>query len=238
MSMTRKAGIIAGILYLVGTMAGVLSVSQAIDGPEFLVRAFTNKNQVIVSALFQLLMTILYTGFAICLYPIIRKQSKRLAIGFFGFRFVAAALNILGVVVMLVILALSQNYVEAIAPDLAYYKILGALLRHARDLINHVVMILSYTLAGIMLYTIFYKAKLLPRWLSIWGFIGISSTVLAAILVLFGLINIVTPAYIIFSLPLALQEMVLAIWLIFKGFNPSVVNVNRQFEVSSCESMQ
>lgn len=233
MSITRKATITAGILYLIGTIAGLLSVSQAIDGPEFLVRAFANKNQVISGALFQFLMTILYAGFAIVLYPIIRKYSESLALGFVGFRFVAVVLNILGVVIMLLILALSQNFVEAIAPDLAYYQTLGELLRHSRDLINHVAMILSYTLAGIMLYIIFYKTKLIPRWLSLWGFVGISSTVLATMLVLFGLINIVTSAYIILSLPLALQEMVLAVWLIFKGFNPSVLDVNRPLEVST-----
>ncbi|MBI9011764.1 MAG: DUF4386 domain-containing protein [Clostridiales bacterium] len=238
MSNTRKATMIAGILYLFGTIAGILSVSQAIDGPEFLVKAFFYKNQVISGALFQFLMTVSYAGFAICLYPIIRKYSESLAVGFVSFRFVAASLNIFGVVIMLLILALSQNFVEAITPDLAYYQTLGELLRHARDLINHVAMILSYTLAGIMLYFIFYQTKLIPRWLTLWGFVGISSTVLATMLVLFGLINIITPAYIIMSMPLALQELVLAMRLIFKGFNPSVLDQNKEQEVFVYEGAQ
>jgi len=233
MSRTRKATIIAGILYLIGTIAGVLSVSQAIDSPEFLLRAFSSKNQVTSGALFQFLMTICYAGFAISLYPIIRKHSERLAIGFLGFRLIAAVLNILGVVIMLLILALSQEVVNVLTPDLAYYKTLGMLLKNGRDLINHVVMILTYILAGVMLYSIFYKTKLIPRWLSIWGFIGISSTLLATMLVLFGIINIITPAYIILSMPFALQELVLAIWLITKGFNSSVLDFNRQIEVSA-----
>jgi len=233
MSITRRATIIAGILYLIGTIAGVLSVSQAIDSPDFLFRAFTSKNQVISAALFQFLMTICYAGFAISLYPIIRKHSERLAIGFVGFRLVAAVLNIFGVVIMLLILALSQEFVNAIAPDLAYYKTLGALLQNARDLINHVVMILTYTLAGVMLYSIFYKTKLIPRWISVWGFIGISSTVLATMLVLFAFINIITPGYIILSMPFALQELVLAIWLIAKGFNSSVLDFKEELEASA-----
>jgi uncharacterized protein YacL len=130
MNTTRKIAIIAGILYFIGTIAGILSVSQAIDHPEFLTRAFANKNQVISGALFQFIMTGAYAGFAICLYPIIRKYNESFAVGFIGFRFVAVVLNIIGVAVMLLILTLSRQFVTEIAPDIDYYKILGILLKN------------------------------------------------------------------------------------------------------------
>lgn len=220
MNIKRKVSIIAGTLYIVGTLAGLLSIAPAIDHPDFLIKAAASRNQVIYASLFQFIMTISYTSFAVVLFPLLRKYHESLSIGFLSFRLIAASLNILGTISMLLILALSQEFVNAITPDLAVYTLLGDLLRSARDITNHVAMILSHSIAALMLYYIFYKTKLAPRWLSYWGFIGTTFTVVATLLVLFNSINIVTPTYIALSIPMALQELTLAIWLIVKGFNP------------------
>ena len=68
MNSNRKRTIIAGSLYKVGTVAGVLSILTAVDAPDYLVKASTNVNQVLSSALFQFIMTIAYLGFAIMLW--------------------------------------------------------------------------------------------------------------------------------------------------------------------------
>lgn len=64
-----------------------------------------------------------------------------------------------------------------------------------------------------MIYYVFYQSKLIPRWLSVWGLIGAILYLTVPILNLFGF------AFEILMLPLALQEMVLAVWLIVKGFD-------------------
>lgn len=79
------------------------------------------------------------------------------------------------------------------------------------------------TIAGVLfIIGILYQTKLVPRWLSGWGFIGSTFTISASLLVMFNQIGIITPIYIVLSLPMALLEMVLAIWLIVKGFNHSI----------------
>jgi hypothetical protein len=221
MNSSRKRTIITGSLYIVGTVAGVLSISTAVDAPDYLVKASANANQVLSSALFQFIMTIAYLGFAITLYPILRKHMESLALGFLSFRIVAAVLNIIGFICLLLLLSLSQQYVKAGTQDLLYFQTLGDLLRTGRDFVNHVAMIFATSVGGLMFYLLLFKTKLIPRWLSLWGFTGTLFTIFASLLIMFHTIDIITPAYIILNLPLILLEIVLAIWFITKGFDSS-----------------
>ncbi len=74
-----------------------------------------------------------------------------------------------------------------------------------------------------MYYCIFYQTRLIPRWLSGWGLTGAALCMVAGLLVMLGLIIPVSTIHIVLNLPIAVQEMVLAVWLIVKGFNPSVI---------------
>ena len=219
MNSNRKRTIIAGSLYIVGTVAGVLSISTAVDAPDYLVKASANANQVLSSALFQFIMTIAYLGFSITLYPILRKHMESLALGFLSFRIVAAVLNIIGFLFLLLLLSLSQQYVKAGTQDLSYFQTLGNLLRTGRDFVNHVAMIFATSVGGLLFYLLLFKTKLIPRWLSLWGLSGTIFTILASLLVMFKMIDILTSTYLVLNLPLVFLEIVLAIWLITKGFD-------------------
>lgn len=224
MNSNRKKTKIAGTLYIIGTIAGILSIVPAIDAPDFLIKASANANQVLSGALFQFIMTIAYVGFATTLYPILRKFKESLALGFLSFRIIAAVLNIIGFISVLLLLSLSQEFVIAGAPDASYYQTLGDLLRSGRDFVNHVAMILALSAGSLMFYILLYQAKLIPRWLSLWGLLGTVFTISASLLVMFHLIDIITTIYIVLNLPLILLEIVLAIWLIAKGFDSNVMS--------------
>lgn len=223
MNSTRKTAIIAGALIILGMVAGLLSIVSVVENPDYLVKVSANTNRVIMGAFFQFVMIPAYIGFALSLYPILRKHNEGLALGFIGFRIIAGMFHFIGVIILPLFLILSQEFIKAGAPDSSYFQILGGLLRAGRDLVNHVAMILALSLGGLMLYYIFYQTKLVPRWLSGWGFVGTALTILASLLFLFRLIDVITPIYLILNLPMALQEMVLAVWLIVKGLNPSAI---------------
>jgi len=224
MNSNRKRTIIAGALYIVGTVAGVLSIAPAVDATDYLLKASSNANQILFGALFQFIMTIAYVGFAITLYPILRKHMESLATGFLSFRIIAAVLNTIGFISLLLILSLSQQYVKTGTPDSSYFQTLGDLLRSGRDFVNHVAMILATSVGGLMFYLLLFKTRLIPRWLSLWGFIGTIFTIFASILVMFHMIDIITSTYLVLNLPLILLEIVLAIWFILKGFDSSVLD--------------
>jgi len=74
-----------------------------------------------------------------------------------------------------------------------------------------------------MYYYIFYQTRLVPRWLAGWGLAGAAMCMVAGLLVMFRVIGPMSAPQVILALPIAVQEMVLAVWLIAKGFNPSVI---------------
>jgi hypothetical protein len=219
----RKATAIAGVLIITGMVAGILSISPALDAPDYLTKASANANQVITEAFFQFVIAAAYVGIAVVLYPFLKRYNESLALGFLSFRIIAAVFLIAGMTSALLLLELSQQFVKAGGLDSTYFQTVGGLLRTGRDLVNHVAMPWSLIVSALMLYFILYQTKLVPRWLSGWGLVGTTVSIWATLLVMFHLIEIITPTYIILAIPWALQEMVLAVWLIVKGFNPSVV---------------
>ncbi|UTW65214.1 DUF4386 domain-containing protein [bacterium SCSIO 12643] len=211
-----------GSLILLGMIAGIFSVAPAIDSTDYLTLGAANFNQVILAAIFQLLMSLTYMGIAILLYPIIRGFNTHLSLGFLSFRIIAVTLSIVGTLLLLSTLILSQDFTAQLpSTNIARYEIIGHLLKSMRDYINHVFMVVVLCLGNIFLYLTFIKSKLIPRWLSIFGIISCSLSVLASLLVLFGRMDIITPEYLLLNAPTGIQELTLAFWLIFKGLNYS-----------------
>ncbi|MBU9711544.1 DUF4386 domain-containing protein [Bacillus tamaricis] len=80
-------------------------------------------------------------------------------------------------------------------------------------------MILPWSIGGLILYYCLYKIRVIPRWLSIWGILGSTFTLLATLMLMLNIIELVSPVYFILNAPLAFGELILAIFLIVKGFN-------------------
>ncbi len=93
MNTTKKTARIVGVLFIIGTVAGVLSVVSIIDDPDYLIKVSANENQVIIGAFFQFIMAVAYVGIAISLYPILRKYYEGLSLGFVSFRIIAGVLS-------------------------------------------------------------------------------------------------------------------------------------------------
>jgi hypothetical protein len=115
-------------------------------------------------------------------------------------------------------LTLGQEFVKAGVPDAAYFQTTGDLLLAARDWAFLIGSGLVWSLSAVILNYLLYQTKLIPRWLSVWGLFGALLSFAAYSLQFFG---IKLPE--IVWLPIAVQEMVFAVWLIVKGFNPSAV---------------
>jgi hypothetical protein len=75
-----------------------------------------------------------------------------------------------------------------------------------------------------MYYYVLYRSRLIPRWLSAWGLAGLALVFSMTLLIAFGeRISGPSGMLVLLAVPIALQEMVLAVWLIVKGFNPSAI---------------
>jgi len=218
----RKAAIIVGVLFITTTVAAIISgafLLPIIETPDYLAEVAANQNQVMLGALFYFIMAAAGASIVIPMYPILKKQNEGLALGSVGFRFIEGAIFMVGVICVLSLVTLSKDFVNAGAPDASYFQTIGALLLSGYT-INQAVMpgVFAFSLGALMYYSIFYKSKLIPRWLSIWGLIGVTLGIVNGLGDMFGAIPNVTISMLL-DLPIFAQEMVLAVWLIVKGFD-------------------
>ena len=77
-----------------------------------------------------------------------------------------------------------------------------------------------FAVAALLFYYLLYQSNLIPRWISVWGVIAAILLILVNLLEVMGIVS----ASMILYLPIILNEVVLAIWLIVKGFNPSAID--------------
>ena len=220
MTSSRKTARIVGVLFITAMVAGMLRfvlLDPILDAPDYLIKVSENESKVIIGALSFFILAIALVGIAIMMYPILKKQNEALALAYGGARIIEGVLFVVAILAILTIWTLSQEFVKAGAPDDSYYQTLGELLLAVRYWAYNVLWPITLSLGGLMFYYLLYQSKLIPRWLSVWGFIG-ALFFPVAWLSLFGP-TISGP----FLLPLVLNEMVLAVWLIVKGFNPSEI---------------
>ncbi len=225
MNSNRKAAIIVGVLFIIATVAALLSKPflGPIDASNYLVSISANGNQVTIGALLAFIAAAASASIAISLYPILRKYREGLALGAVGFRLIEGVFYIVGVIGILSLVTLSQEFVKAGSPDSSYFQTLGALLLAGYHWAGNVGSLLAFCLGALIYYYIFFQTKLVPRWLSVWGLVGAALCMVAGLLVMFRAIGPMSTVQIVLALPIGVQEMVLAVWLIVKGFNPPVV---------------
>ncbi|MBL6446331.1 DUF4386 domain-containing protein [Fulvivirga sp. 29W222] len=218
----------AGLFMIVGMVAGIFSVAPAIDSGDYLTEAAANFNRVIVGAVFQFVMSLAYLGFAILLYPIIRRFSGSLSVGFLSFRVIAANLVIFGTILLLLILALSHEFVKSSPGNALDFKTLGNALKITRDYINHVFMVLVLCIGNVILYVLLIRTRLIPKWLSVWGLLGTFLSGVASIMILFRVVDVITSEYLVLNMPTAVLELIMGMWLIIVGFNKKVLYAYRR----------
>ncbi|MFC1893475.1 DUF4386 domain-containing protein [Chloroflexota bacterium] len=224
MNTYRKTAIIVGGLYIIGTVAGILSVvftSTILNAPDFLERAFANQSQIIIGALFVLMMGISLALIPVLLFPILKKQNEAMALGYVVFRGALETVTyIIAAISWLLLLPLSQEYVKGIPLAAPYFQTFATLLRGIGDL---PMTVFVFSLGALILYSLLYQSKLIPRWLSVWGLIAIVLHLTTGFLILFGLQTSFDTSNLVMNFPIFLQEMVMAVWLIVKGFNQSAI---------------
>ncbi|WP_433413101.1 DUF4386 domain-containing protein [Microtetraspora malaysiensis] len=228
MNTARRATIIAGALVIVSMIGGVFSVVPAIEEPHYLALISAHESQIIIGAASQFIMIPAYVGFALYLYPTLGMANEALSLGFLGFRMIAAAFHLTGVILLPLFLVLGQEFTQAGAVGASHLGALGELLRTVRDLVNHVALIISLSLGDLLLFAILYRWRFVPRWLSVWGILGAGLAVSASFLVLFRVTGVVTPLYLAMNAPLALQSLVLAVWLIIRGFDTKALTAGAE----------
>jgi hypothetical protein len=223
MSTYRKSAIIAGIVFIIATAASVLSngfTGSFQDAPDYLIRISANDNQAMIGVLLLLVAAFGSAGIAIAMYPVMKESNAGLALGSVVFRALEAVFYMVGIVSLLSLLTLGQQFTTPGAADRATLQAIGNTLvgvhEHAA-----LVAVFAFCLGASMYYILFFQSRLVPRWLSGFGIVAIILMMVACVLALYS--DSLITSYIPLAFPIFLQEMVLAVWLIVKGFSPSAL---------------
>jgi hypothetical protein len=166
------------------------------------------------------------------IYPVLKKQDEVMALGYIIFRGALEAFTYVVIVISwLLLVALSREYGIAGNPNALYFQTLGNLLRQAAQ-VGATMTAMVFPLGATMLYVVFYQSKLIPRWLSVWGLIGVGlHLAYTGLGGMFALVPATTTIWDVLNLPIFLQEMVMAVWLIVKGFNPLVISPEKAKQI-------
>jgi hypothetical protein len=226
MNANRINTTIVGVLFIIGTVSGTVAASigrPVLGASDYLIKISASESRIMIGTLLAFIMGVCCAGIGLALYPILKKYNEGLAIGSAGFRIIEGVLEIVGAISPIALLALSREFVKAGTPDAAYFQVTGALIKAGGDWVNNVAVLLSWCIGALIYYSVFYQYKLVPRWLSGWGLVGITLTIVTSLLVMFRIIAPFGTIQVTANLPIALQEMVFAVWLIAKGVRPSAI---------------
>ncbi|MBL8058265.1 MAG: DUF4386 domain-containing protein [Anaerolineales bacterium] len=223
----ERSARLVGILFIVGTVAGVLSgvlsapVLGAADFPANITR---DADQLILGGLLVLVMGLALAMIPALLFPVFRPYGEVLALGAVIFRGVLEAVAYSGIALCwFLLVTLGQVYGRGSAVAAPTLQLLAALAQEATNWINLVLGVV-FSLGALMVYWLFYRSRLIPRWLAGWGFLGGLLYLAAHLVTMFDPLrpplSLETGIGVLMT-PLAIQEMVLAFWLIVKGFHPA-----------------
>jgi hypothetical protein len=223
MNSSKKTARIVGALFLIAMVASILGgslVDAILSAPDYLTDASVNRTQVTVGVLLEVINGIAVIGIAVMMFPLFKKHDEALALGYVALRIVEAVSSIAAATGALAVIAVGQEYARMGAPDASYSQTLGTSLLAARTVWVGPMLAIFFGLAALLLYYLLYQTRLLPRFISIWGLIAVALVLAWNMLELFG---ISVSAGIVLALPMILNEIFLAIWLIVKGFNSSAI---------------
>ncbi|MEH7122669.1 DUF4386 domain-containing protein [Bacillus sp. JJ1773] len=226
MNSNKKAAKIVGVLFIlaaVSAVAGLILYDPILNGPDYLINGTEHANQVVLGAVMELILVVSAVGTAITMFPILRKYNETIALGHVCFRFLEAIIITIGVISVLSLLTLSREFVALGSPDTASFQTSGIVLHAIHD---WTFLLGPNFMLGIntMMYSyIFYKTKLVPRFIAILGMTGATLIFICALFVMFGVFPQLSVWGGILAIPVAANEMILAVWLIVKGFNQSAL---------------
>ena len=227
----RLNALMAGLLYFAGTAFGVtgafvggeaiasLVVTDPLPPEKLMQVVAANPAQLVHGAFFTLLMGISLAAMTVFLYPLFRRDSEELALGMLLFRgALEGTWYFVSCLSLLMFSALGTEYLVEGA-DRAGLLSLASILYRYQDLEGPTGTIL-FLVGATCLYVSFYRTRLIPRWLSVWGLVGGVLYLAYALLHLFGMDNGIG---FYLQMVLAPQEMVMALWLVFMGFDADAV---------------
>jgi Domain of unknown function (DUF4386) len=224
MTSTRKTALVAGVFYLITFVSiPTLALYSPVKNDRDWITGSGSQTGVLVGGFLEVIVALAGIGTAVTLYPVVKRQSEGLALGFVTARVLEAAMIFTGAVSLLSLVTLRQDLggtaganaaslVTTAASHVATYKWTFLLSQTLMPGIN-----------ALLLGSLMYRSRLVPRVIPVVGLIGGPLLIIAVFATLFGQHSSLTGLAGLPVIPVAAWEFSLGVWLAFKGFKPSPI---------------
>ena len=229
-SSDRKIAIWVGVLYIVATVAPVSALGawgSLTDGPGLLTNTNANAGQLIMVSLLNLTLAVAAAGVGFMIYPVLKRVAdtgvkQGLALWYVGTRATEGATFVIAVLATLAFLPLSREFIAAGAPDASHFQASAEVLLSSIDVAYGLGQTV-FAIGAAMLYYLLWQSRIIPQWLSLWGLVAAPLFVVASLSLLWTGDPNSTMSTLLYA-PMAVQEMIMALWLIVKGFNSAALD--------------
>ncbi len=207
----RTTAKVVGALYILGFVVGI--AGSMLGAPGQLDTVSTRSMMIAIGALLWVIAAAGDAAHGVMMFPILKQNNERIALGYFGARIVEAAVIAVSALFILLQIPLGAEFLKASASETSYLQSLSALFVQSQAYTYQIGMV-ALGMAGLTLCYGFYRAKLVPQFFIIWGILGYVSFLGGSMLEILGF-NL----QLLHTLPGGLWEMSIGVWLIVKGFN-------------------
>jgi hypothetical protein len=226
MNSTRKIAVVAGVFFLIATLAaiaGLVLYGPVLNDPEYVVGPGAD-TRMFLGAFCELILAIAVIGTGVTLFPIVKRQHEGVALGYVCGRLLEAAVIVVGIISVLSVVTLRQEAAGAAGTDAASLVTVGKSLVAVHDWTFLLGPNFALGVNTLLLAYLMYRSGLVPRFIAVVGLVGGPLIFASATAVLFGLYEQVSVWGSLAAFPVFAWEMLLAVWLIAKGFKPSPIS--------------
>jgi len=228
----RRAEIVIAVLFLLTAATSIPAafvLDPMLNVPDYLARIFPNKAALVLDALLWSFNNIGIVFIAAFAFPLLRKLDEALAVSYLASRIIESTIMMVGIMATLLLIPLSQQFLEAGAPQNSWFLTLGDVLKQARFLGLTQLSLTMLGLGGLFFTWQLFRFRLVARLISVVGLIGYALIFIASIAGWFGLVDVApggsgSPL----AIPVAVFEIILLpFWLLFKGFKMPEASVTQ-----------
>ena len=224
---TRRTARVAGIFYLITFISvPTLVLYGTVKTDQNWVTSAGTSNGVLWGALLEVIVAMAGIGTAVTLFPVVKRQNEGMALGFAAVRTLEAAMIFTGVVSLLSLVHVREDFGTAAGTSTVSLVTTGSSLVSTSNGACLLGQTLMPCLSAVLLGTLMYRSGLVPRVIPLMGLIGAPLLIAASVAVLFGVIEPISPFTALATLPIAAWELSLGIWLTVKGFKPCPITAS------------
>lgn len=212
----RTTARVVGVLFLAGMVVGIGGnglIQSIVGAPDHLATVSANSKLLAIGAMLMLLAAVWDAAHGILMFPVLKRHGERIAFGYLAARIVDAIFIAVMVLFILIQIPLGSEYLQAAAPDAFYLQAISNVSVQASQYAYEIGMS-TLGVAGLLLCSTLYRAKLVPQLLAVWGFVGYA-------IIFCGMVSEVMGSGLglVSSIPGGLWELFIGVWLIVKGFS-------------------